>query len=69
MGDWAVFDLGLGVWIRLTVKYKDGTPFQIQRRMHTLTAVSSAKDSRLQTVQNTSDGCKAGFYMFGGQDE
>jgi len=44
LGDWGLFDLGLGVWIKIKVNGADKMPLILNRRMHTLTSVSDDKD-------------------------
>ena len=40
LSDWHMFDMGLGVWIKLTVNGKTGHPFELHRNMHSMTAIT-----------------------------
>ena len=43
MSDWNLFDIGMGIWIELTVEQvkSDGSrcPFELYRKMHSITPV------------------------------
>lgn len=39
LSDWGMFDLGLSVWIKLTVTDEFGRPFELARRQHSMSAV------------------------------
>ena len=41
LSDWNLFDLGLSVWVSLEITHEDGFPFELSRRMHTMSAVSN----------------------------
>jgi len=38
LGDWNMFDIGLGVWCQLNVTHENYFPFKLRRKMHTMTA-------------------------------
>jgi hypothetical protein len=39
--DWGMFDLGLCVWIKLTVTDEWGRPFELPRRQHSMASVGN----------------------------
>jgi hypothetical protein len=41
LGDWSLFDLGLSIWVKLEITHENGFPFEIPRRMHSMSAVSN----------------------------
>ena len=40
LNDWHLFDMGLGVWIKLHVEGPNNKPFEFRRHMHSMTAVA-----------------------------
>jgi hypothetical protein len=39
LSDWNLFDFGLSVWIKLDVLKEDGSKFDLDRKMHSMTSV------------------------------
>ena len=41
LNDWHMFDIGLGVWCQMNVTQENYFPYEIKRRMHTMTAAAN----------------------------
>jgi hypothetical protein len=41
LGDFSMFDMGLGVWCSVSVTHENYFPYEIRRHMHTMTAAGN----------------------------